>query len=257
MDRREVPGAVSAYVLDRFSDLECPRVIVETGLFTIDDSTLRFLRDHLPGHSVEIEFGLESSDPEVLRYSLGKRIDLEQVQVKTALAHSYGFTMVANIVLGAPLLNYDEQVDDAARSISWALDSGADGVVLFPMNVRKGTLLELMHRRSLYDTIDYLAVVEVLSKLDDRCLGAVSLSWSDLHQTVDPSIVDSPSYEGCPDIFAFFNEFMSIEDTIERRRLVEGFMRSHQNPARTRRFEGTLRERAAMVSLTLGLVYSP
>ncbi|MBQ3685155.1 MAG: hypothetical protein II933_01905 [Candidatus Methanomethylophilaceae archaeon] len=253
LDSSEVSDAMLRMVLERVARTTCNRILIETRLDTINEKTLGILHEYLPGKHVEIEFGLESSNPDVLKYCLGKDVDLKSFGRQMELLHSHGFTASANVMIGTPLLGTEEQIRDTVSTIKWALNNGADSTVLFPMNVRKHTLLEQMLNNGIYSPINHILVPLALSYLDDRALCTISLSWADPRQADDDCIIARPSENGCPGIFRFYDEFMATDNQKERRALISNILAMSDSPTMFQAPAGSLKERAERVCDQLGI----
>jgi hypothetical protein len=253
LDPLEVPEDILRKVLECIEGTDCGKVLVETRLDTVDEQSLGLLQECLPGKKIEIEFGLESSNQDVLKYCLNKDVDLRTIDKQIELIHSFGFTTSANVIIGTPLLGTEEQIRDAASTIGWAMDHGADSTVLFPVNVRRHTLLESMLHKGIYAPINHILVPLALSGLDDRALATVSLSWADPNQIDDDCIIARPSDDGCPGIYEFYNSFMAADDPADRRGLISSILAESAIPIMHSAPKGSLMERAERACDLLGI----
>ena len=218
LDEREMPTDILIRILEALNKIDIRTLILETRLDTITRESLSMVEAH-SRHNVDLEFGLESSNPDVLRYSLNKTLDLDDVREKAGLIHEFGYTCTANVILGAPLLTEPEQVDDAVSTILWARKNDVDNTVLFPMNIRRFTFLQIMYDAGLYKPVSHDMVIEVLHRLDPETLSSVSLSWSDSGQVDDDVIIQHPT-GGTAEVFDLYRKFMVERDGTARRELL-------------------------------------
>ncbi len=79
--------------------------------------------------------------------------------------------------LGAAFLTPVEAIEDATRSVKWALGHGADLAVVFPMHVKPHTLLRWLHDRGLYSPPSLWSLIEVLARIEPELLPRATISW--------------------------------------------------------------------------------
>jgi len=210
LDDQEFPTSLLTKILEALEFVDIENLILETRLGTITVESLELIKNHTT-HKINIEFGLESSNPGVLRYSLNKSLNLNEVASKVELVHKYGYHVTANVLLGAPLLTREEQITDTVSTIKWAIKNGVDDIVVFPINIRRYTLLESMYAEGLYEVIDQQMMLKVLSELCPEILARVSLSWTDPKQTDDRMIVVHP-YSEFGHVYDIYKRFMDESD---------------------------------------------
>ncbi len=223
LDPSEVSDDVLDAVLDSLSGLKGQRIILESRLETVTDSALRRISERLSGNTVCIEFGLESADPWILKYCLNKHLDLEKVKDAVRRIHGFGFMVTANILVGIPFLTPAEQVFAAAESVRWAMDAGIDDVVLFPVSVRRSTVLDELYSIGAYEPPGCDALVSVLQSIDPSLLDRVSLSWADPSQVDDPVIRVHPRADD-PAVYRFFSDFMNEPSSEGRSRILSDYV---------------------------------
>jgi len=197
---REIYRLVREYPTDRFS--------FETRVDTLTEDKLEELATVLSDKRIAIGFGLETADPWVMRYCVNKMSSPADFENAAALARGRGLQVYANVALGSALLTEREAVDDAVRTVEWALVKGADLAIVFPMHVKHGTLLEWLHVRGLYSPPSLWSLVEVLRSLEPTLLPRVNISWHRSDYGNDPGVVVSPTT--CP---ACENRVLAALDT--------------------------------------------
>lgn len=160
------------HVIDRMG---FSTVIIETHMRTVDKQRLEMLKRCVAANLV-IEVGLESSS-HVAKYALNKHIDLQQLQNTLQLVHSYGMSCCVNIILGSPFLSIPARMDDAVRSVRDALQSGADSCVLFPINLKKYTLVHYLAEHGMYEPVCGWEFLTVLDSFSLEELARLHIAW--------------------------------------------------------------------------------
>lgn len=120
LDIDEMPIENIVTLLDLLADIEIKTIIFETHYLTINVSILKLIQQKLPNKSIAIELGLESSNKQIREKCLNKYIDEKGFMEKVKLIKSFGFTVEANVIFGAPFLTREQQKRDTIESIVWA-----------------------------------------------------------------------------------------------------------------------------------------
>ena len=194
LDEREVPVRARHSILQLVNDFPAERFSFETRPETVTASTISELRNLVPSKRIAIGFGLESTDPWILRNCINKPNTNDTFT--TAITHMSGIDLYANVSLGSAFLSPVEAVDDAVHSVNWALIHGADLALVFPMHVKGYTLLNWLHDRGLYEPPSLWSLVEVLTRLDPALVKRVIISWYRADYGVDSGVIASPTT--CP-----------------------------------------------------------
>lgn len=224
LDKQEMDPQVLAALLEAVSESAIPSVILETHYTTVTQAALKHIKEALPGRELVIELGFESANPDILEHSLCKFMDLDALSNIIRQINDCGISPVLNVFLGAPFLTPEEQIQDAEKSIAWAVAHGASRVVVFPANIKPNTLLWKLHQEGTYDRISHWMLIELLSRLDDALLEKVELSWYGDRQNAgrDMHILPPTSCPRCQSILmSFYRAFMENFDPKRRRLLLE------------------------------------
>ena len=165
-------------VIDEIRSRERIRTVVfETSYRFVDDDALEKL-SALKDRNVIVEMGLESSNPLVLDRCLCKDVDLDHIKECIRRIKEYGFKVYLNVIFGSPLLSIEEQKEDTRNTVEWANTQGADGIVLFPLNVKPNTLLWSMEQSGAYIPPSHKDFIDMLSGIEKSTLGKIFLSWA-------------------------------------------------------------------------------
>jgi radical SAM enzyme (TIGR01210 family) len=158
--------------------------------------TIRTLEPHIVDRAVAVGLGLESASPLVLRFSVGKLTGRGAFAAAAERLHAHGIRVHMNVSLGSAFLDERTAIEDAAASIRWALANGADEVVVFPLHVRRGTLLFALHELRAYQPPSLWSVAEVLRRLPPPLLERTQVAWYRVYNDDGGLITASPTT--CP-----------------------------------------------------------
>jgi radical SAM enzyme (TIGR01210 family) len=159
-DDHEVSAEMRATILRELGD-RCDKVIVETLSHLLRREQLEAalgLVDEL-----EVAFGLESTNPRVLRQSVNKVWGLEEHAKGAALAHDAGATVKTYLLIKPPFVTEREAIEDAVRSGHEA-DPHSDTISFNPVNIQSHTIVDRLFRRGEYRPPWLWSVVEVLER---------------------------------------------------------------------------------------------
>lgn len=176
LDEREVPAAARRSILEVVAATDVGTLLVETRAETVSVAGLAELADLLRGRRVAIEVGLESADPWVARYALNKGLAPGIYQRAVRRIGDAGMAAQSNVLIGAPFLSAAEAVRDAESTVRSVLSTASSSAIIFPIHVRRWTVLGELWDLGLYQPPSLWALVEVLERLDDLA-ERVSISW--------------------------------------------------------------------------------
>lgn len=230
-DPREVPDAIRQSILAAVARSSAGTVLCETRPETVTGDRMAEFALLLGDKAGVIEMGLESADPWVLQWLVNKKLDLEEFRAATETCHRHGLRVLANVSLGTAMLSPRHAIEDAERSIRWAIDAGVDACVVFPLHVREWTLLSWLWRHNRYQPVSLWSLVEVLQRVGRDYPGRVSAAWyrdyddgvGEVGAATSMPILTSPT--SCPDCAAdvetALDEYRDSADTAVLDRLVE------------------------------------
>ena len=152
------------------------RIILETHLAYVTEEKIKRITYILAGREIIIEYGQESTSDKVLKFCLNKPSMINEYKIIPKL-RELGVKVLANIVLGVPFLSVERRISDSVESIRTILRNGADGVILFPVNIKPYTLIRLLYDAGLYKRVSALEIAEVLGHFTSDVLERVSIAW--------------------------------------------------------------------------------
>ena len=116
-------------------------VIVENHPRLCDQRVVEF-SDRLE-HQLEVAIGLETAHPEILA-RLNKQMTLDDFQRATRLLRDNQIQVRSFILLKPPMLEEQEAIDWAVKSVEFSLDTGADCCTLIPLRDGNGMIEKLV-----------------------------------------------------------------------------------------------------------------
>jgi radical SAM enzyme (TIGR01210 family) len=196
---------------------------LETRSESVTESELVLLKNTIKNKKIGIEIGLESSDPWIREFCINKGNTLDDFVVAANLIRKYDFECLANVSLGNAFLTFDETLKDTVQSAKWALQNGADTVVLFPVHVKPYTLLEWLYKNGYYNPPTLWQFIEALYSIGSEMIGHIDISWYRSGYTDTKKILSSPdSCVSCRNIiydildqFRIKRDFYIVEKMME------------------------------------------
>ena len=155
----------------------CKVVILETHADTLTPDRISHIRERIPNKDLYFEIGIESVSRDVLLYCLNKHIPDIPIKKLIDYVHAFDVKLIANVVLGAPFLTQEEQVQDTINSIHALMKMGVEYVTLFPINLKPYTLTKLMYENGLYELVTGNMIIDVLSGVSPEYLPQVDVAW--------------------------------------------------------------------------------
>ena len=195
LSEREIPYDLFLEILHFVSHRNIPIITMETHYNTITEKKIQDIRRIL-GEEQEIQFemGFESSDEDV-QAIYNKDIDIEKYLEVTKLCERYRIGLQINVLLGAPFLTREEQIQDCLNSLEFIYDKMPKGTtaVLFPINIKKNTMLKHWQDIGVYDQISSWEFVELLHNIPEEYLDRFTIAWwGNRENTFTQGIVQFP-----------------------------------------------------------------
>ncbi len=179
LSEREIPYDLFIEILHFVSSRKIPVITMETHYNTITEKKLQHIREIL-GEEQEIQFelGFESADEDI-RAIYNKDIDMEKYIEITRLCEKYRIGLQINVLLGAPFLTREEQIKDCLNSLEFIYSKMPKGTtaVLFPINIKKNTMLKHWQDIGVYNQISSWEFVELLHKIPKEYLDKFTIAW--------------------------------------------------------------------------------
>lgn len=187
LDPEELTGEEQMQLFQWLNRQHTENIIFETHMATLSEDTVRHVHEMFPDKKISFEIGQESTDRDVQFYSLNKPLADKGRTIIFDRVHRYGMEIIVNVILGAPFLSRQEQIEDAVSSITALLREGADYTMLFPVNIKPATLIHFLYETDMYDPVDGDMIIGVLGSLPMQFLPRVNVAWYGEHQ--EPNVI--------------------------------------------------------------------
>lgn len=176
-DEREVPADALTGILTLLASSPHNHFSFESRAETITEKNIHLCQKVLNGRLHSVYVGLESSNPFLLKYCINKELDLRDFEQANDILHRHRIRTIANVMIGVPFLNCEEDLVFAVETIRWAFSKGVDECHIFPTHVKTFTPLENLYQAGLYHPTSLWSLVEVLRRLGPVFNGRLRLSW--------------------------------------------------------------------------------
>jgi len=158
LDECEIPDDVAGSILKACAEKDI-RLLFESRPEYVTAGRLdSFLAVH---DNLEIALGLESSNDNVLRYSINKGFTAADYECAADAIAKKGIDLRTYVLLKPPFLTEAEAIADSVATVKFA-STHSKTVSLNPVNVQKGTLVERLWRNWAYRPPWLWSVLEVL-----------------------------------------------------------------------------------------------
>ncbi len=165
LDPKEVPTDARNEILQILSNIdEVKEIVLESRPEFVRKQYLRDIKQILSNKSVEIAIGLESSNEFVRVHSINKGFTNKLYLKAVRTARELGFGVRTYLLFKPLFLSEAEAIDDALRSIEFAIKAGTTTISINPMNIQSGTLVEKVWKAGSYRPPWLWSVVEVLKR---------------------------------------------------------------------------------------------
>ena len=226
LSEREIPYDLFLEILRYVAHKGIPIIMMETHYMTITEQKLKDIRRILgPEQEIHFELGLESVNQRVLGF-YNKDIDLEKYLETARLCEKYGITLQINVLLGAPFFNREEQIQDCLNTLDFIYNKMPQGTlaVLFPINIKKDTMLEYWQKKGLYKQISSWEFVELLHRIPEEYLGKFAIAWwGERENPYTPDAIQFPlTCSKCHDrLMAFYRDFYCHDEPEYRKKILD------------------------------------
>lgn len=226
MSEREIPYDLFLEALRFVAHKNIPTISIETHYTTVTEMKLQDIRRIL-GEEQEIyfEFGFESAAEDV-RAIYNKDIDIEEYLKVVSLCEKYGIKLLINVLLGAPFLTREEQVKDCLNSVEFVFSNmpRTTRAILFPINIKKNTMLKHWQDIGVYDQISSWEFVELLHRVPKEYIGRIGIAWWGIRENAHtPGIIQHPkTCDKCHDrLMKFYSEVKESRDPVYKKRIID------------------------------------
>ncbi len=186
-DTKQVPINELKQIFELLSFYANSNIIFETHLYSISENILRLCRETLPENKISVEVGIETLNKWTLKHSLNKSINISTIKKNIALLNKYEIEPIANILIGAPFLTSDYIINETIETIQWCFNNGFNRCVLFPINIKKWTLISWLYENGFYKQPSLWLFIEILHSIPKKYLKSIEIVWFSERKQLNPS----------------------------------------------------------------------
>lgn len=226
LSEREIPYDLFLETLHFVAHRNIPVVTMETHYTTITERKIKTIKAIL-GQEQEIHFelGFESASEDVRRI-YNKDIDIKKYLEVTKLCERYGIGLQINVLLGAPFLTREEQIQDCIETLKFIYENMPIGThaVLFPINIKENTMLKHWQDIGMYEQISSWEFVELLHRIPEEYLDRFTIAWWGTRENAfTKGITQHPkTCEKCRDrLMKFYVDFYCDWNPLHRKYMIE------------------------------------
>ncbi|MEM2943341.1 MAG: archaeosine biosynthesis radical SAM protein RaSEA [Methanomassiliicoccales archaeon] len=161
LDPIEVPVTSRAEIFETFSDAR--RILIESRPEFITDENI----SNLQVTRLEIAMGLESAFDSTLEKCVNKGFTVAEYERAARYLNERGIPLRTYLLLKPPFLNESAAILDTVESAVFA-SRFSESISINPVNVQKGTLVEVLWKRGDYRPPWLWSLVTVLSNVEIR-----------------------------------------------------------------------------------------
>jgi len=226
LSEREIPYDLFLEVLNFVAHRNIPVITMETHYTTITEKKLQDIRRIL-GEEQEIQFelGFETADENV-QMIYNKYIDIQRFLEVVRLCEKYRIGLQINVLLGAPFLSREKQIQDCLNSLQFIYENMPKGtiVVLFPINIKENTMLKFWQNLGMYQQISSWEFVELLYRIPEEYLDRFTIAWwGNRENAFTKGIIQHPkTCDKCRErLMIFYEEFYNNWNPLKRKELLD------------------------------------
>jgi radical SAM enzyme (TIGR01210 family) len=174
-DEQEVSNQLRNSIIDVINEKRIKQLQVESRPGFLSKEGLSQVGENL-NSKLEVGIGLETSNDLIRENCINKGFSFEDYRKAVKLCNSQGVFVKTYLLLKPPFILEREAIKDTIKSAFDSAKAGAAKVSINPMNIQKGTLVELLWKRREYRTPWLWSLVEVLKEVAKADLGIPVLS---------------------------------------------------------------------------------
>ena len=160
-DKNDFPERCQEYILDIIANTDIEEVIIESCPNFITDKNISKIKNKLPGKSLIISLGLESSSNRVLKYSINKPTQFEDYIRASEIIKKNKCHIKTYLLYKPPFLSEKEAYLDLVNSLKKIKDYTTITTINL-CNIQKNTLLEKLYMKKEYKTGWLWSVVKAI-----------------------------------------------------------------------------------------------
>ncbi|WP_292490484.1 archaeosine biosynthesis radical SAM protein RaSEA, partial [Methanoculleus sp. 10] len=168
-NEREMPAAaiekICSYI-DGYKNIK--KVVVESRIDYSPDEHVQKMKKALGGRQLEVAFGFESADPQVMNLCINKGFSAHNFDLFHSRMRGMGVLTKPLLLVKPPFLTDAEAVDDVLRTVAYCVSRGIEYVDLEVTTVEKNTVVHELWKNNLYRPPWLWSLVDLLQECRER-----------------------------------------------------------------------------------------
>lgn len=190
LDESEVPATARKGIFNLVKKLSFQNFSFETRAETVSGKKIKEILSVINHKKLSVELGLESSNFWVRKFSINKALSLSDYKKALEILKKNKIRSLTNVIIGSPFLSPSQQIKDTVKTIKWCLKNGNDRCIVFPVHIRKGTLVEKLWDLGIYNPPSLWSLVEVIKKTGKELSKKITISWYKVYQEKGRNALD-------------------------------------------------------------------
>ncbi|RMF90109.1 MAG: TIGR01210 family radical SAM protein [Methanobacteriota archaeon] len=174
-DPQEVSEALLGSIIDAVNEAGVKRFQVESRPEFLTAEAIGDVQSRLEP-ALEVGIGLETSNDFIRESCINKGFSFDDYREAAELCKANDVLVKTYLLLKPPFILEREAIEDTVKSALDAAEAGSDRISINPMNIQRGTLVEMLWRRGEYRPPWLWSLVEVLKEITDADPGVPVLS---------------------------------------------------------------------------------
>ncbi len=168
-NEREMPVAaiekICSYI-DGYRNIR--KVVVESRIDYSPDEHVAKMKKALNGRQLEVAFGFESADPQIMNLCINKGFSANNFDHFHSRMQGMGVLTKPLLLVKPPFLTESEAVSDILRTVGYCVSRGIDYVDLEVTTVEKNTVVHELWKNNLYRPPWLWSLVDLLQQCWER-----------------------------------------------------------------------------------------
>ena len=168
-NEREMPTAaiekICSYI-DGYKNIR--KVVVESRIDYSPDEHVQKMKKALGGRQLEVAFGFESADPQVMNLCINKGFSAHNFDHFHSRMRSMGVLTKPLLLVKPPFLTDAESIDDVLKTVAYCVSRGIEYVDLEVTTVEKNTVVHELWKNNLYRPPWLWSLVDLLQQCRER-----------------------------------------------------------------------------------------
>lgn len=177
LDEAELKHENLLRIMEAIQDTQITTLVLETHMGTVNDEILSVINTHRGKLDIYFEIGVETFNEEINRFILNKLPFDRDIKGVINLIHSWHFKVTGNVMTGFPFMSRNFQIEDSYRTIKTLLAYGIDFMVLFPVNIKRYTLMYKLYENNFYSVTDGRILTDILLRFAPDELEYINVGW--------------------------------------------------------------------------------